>query len=168
MPSTASSSTASTDATPCRTNPGMNYSEGPKRSNVRPMIAEIERLSDVWFDDGVAPESLKHMRSVLSALHAQVRVLHAAGCLQKSQTGVDALPPEQARDWTRLSDECFAILGLIDRVLQSTGSVLQYGEAEEELLLLRVREIVAIVKRHIAEEENLLYRAVWQDVGGES
>jgi len=132
------------------------------------MIAEIERLAALWLDAGVDPESLKHMRSVLSALHAQVRVLHAGGCLQKSQAGIDALPPEQARDWTRLSNECFAILGLIDRVLQCTASVLQYGEAEEELLLLRVREIVAIVKRHIAEEENLLYRAVWQDVGGES
>jgi len=161
-------STASSDSKPCRANPSVNYNEGPKRPNVRPMIAEVERLSSLWFDDGVDPESLKQMRSVLFALHAQVRVLHAAGCLQKSQAGTDALPPEHARDWTRLSNECFAILGLIDRVLQSTESVLQYGEAEEELLLLRVCEVVAIVKRHVAEEENLLYRAVWQDVGGES
>ncbi len=39
---------------------------------------------------------------------------------------------------------------------------------DKEVFVLRGRELLAMLRRHEAEEDRLFYLAVWRDTGGES
>lgn len=104
----------------------------------------------------------EHLRS----LHARLRMRHAAGRLASS-TENDSLPPEYAREQTRLTDECVDVLGMLDRIIRWVDSIADRTVEDQEVFVLRVREVVAVLRRHLAEEDRLFYLAIWRDTGGE-
>lgn len=103
----------------------------------------------------------------LLVLHARVRSHHAAGELTAAQSAVD-IPPEYARDIDRLRDEHSEMIGRIDRIIRATDSIVDQTLEDKEVFVLRGRELLAMLRRHEAEEDRLFYLAVWRDVGGES
>lgn len=105
--------------------------------------------------------------SELGHLHALIRLHHPAG-MRAASMSADEMPPEFSSDLDRLLSEHTTILGLLDRIIRTVSSMADRPIEDKEVFFLRVHELVAIVRRHEAEEDRLFYLAVWRDVGGES
>lgn len=101
----------------------------------------------------------------LQRLHACMRSQHSAAGL--SGTG-GHVPPEYAGEFERLQGEHLAILGQIDRVVRLVDSMPDRPMEDREVFFLRIREMIATLRRHEAEEDRLLCLAIWHDTGGES
>ncbi len=113
-----------------------------------------------------APELFEDLERELRCLHARLRVHHAADQLTSQQ--FDELPPELTEDAKRLQNEHPTILGKLDRMIRSVDSMPDRSLEEKEVFFLRGNELVALLRRHQAEEDRLFHLAVWRDTGGES
>ncbi len=100
-------------------------------------------------------------------LHARIRAHHAADYLGSPHPGV-AVPAEWAHDWTRLRDEHPRILGQLDWLIRRDEAIADQPVEDRDVFLLRVRELIAVLRRHEAEEDRLFALALWHDTGGES
>lgn len=131
-------------------------------------LPQIEALlsesSERMFDS----EYYEQMATELRRLHARVRVHHAANELNIYDEGEDDIPPELLREQDRLRAEHSAILGGLDRIIRSTDALADQTVEDKDVFFLRVRELLATVRRHEAEEDRLFYLAVWRETGGES
>ena len=103
----------------------------------------------------------------LRRLHARIRMHHAAICVESGGAG-EPLPPELAGERERLVSEYTAILGLLDVIIRSGDAISDRQIEDKDVFILRVHELAAILRRHMAEEDRLFYLAVWREVGGES
>ena len=141
------------------------------RSNhetVRDSLECIEELVlAVEPEDIFEPDRFATLCDELRQLHARIRMHHAAGFLAGS-AAMEALPPELADERNRLASEHMPILGQLDRILRLSDSILDRSLEDKEVFVLCVRELYAVVRRHLAEGDRLFYLAVWRDVGGES
>ena len=72
------------------------------------------------------------------------------------------------REQARLRTEHSTILGMLDRIIRSTDALGDQTVEDKDVFFLRVRELLATVRRHEAEEDRLFYLAVWRETGGES
>lgn len=111
------------------------------------------------------PEYFPRLAAELQRLHVCVRARHSAARLQDME---DPLHPEYAHDFERLREEHSMILGQIDRVVRLVESIADRPMEDREVFYLRIREMIATLRRHEAEEDRLQSLAVWHDVGGES
>jgi len=103
----------------------------------------------------------------LGRLHARIRMHHAAICLEAGGGG-EPLPPELAGERDRLVSEYTAILGLLDVIIRSGDAISDRPIEDKDVFFLRVYELIAVLRRHMAEEDRLFYLAVWREIGGES
>lgn len=137
---------------------------GPASDPVKSALASLEdcliQMNDDWREDG-----LEEIVSNLRRLHAGLRSRHAAGILAEDQS---ALLPELVEERTRLREEIIHLIGQLDRILRTADSILMNADDDIDLFMLRVREMGATVRRHEAEEDRLLFRSGWDDIGGES
>jgi len=78
------------------------------------------------------------------------------------------LLPELVEERTRLREEITHLIGQLDRILRTADSILMNADDDIDLFMLRVRELGATVRRHEAEEDRLMFRSGWVDIGGES
>ncbi|MGB0714346.1 MAG: hypothetical protein ACPGXK_00605 [Phycisphaerae bacterium] len=145
-----------------------NHSRGEAKHAVGPIISAIGDKLESLTATSIDESRLESLREDFRKLHAQLRIHHARYLMDDKQLYPDLTRPEHVHAWSRLMDECMPILGMIDRTLRTSDSILSYGADQTHLLLLRMQEIVSIVRRHVAEEEWLLCQAVYQDIGGES
>ena len=53
------------------------------------------------------------------------------------------------------------------RIIRQTDALPSLSEEEQYVFALRVREFVAVVRRHEAEEDLLVFLGQWRDMGGE-
>ena len=135
---------------------------------VRASLERIEELAlAVEPEDIFEPDRFAALCDELRQLHARIRMHHAAGFL--AGTGaMEALPPELADERNRLAAEHMPMLGQLDRILRTSDSIVDRSLEDREVFVLCVRELFAVVRRHIAEGGRLFYLAIWRDVGGES
>ncbi len=103
----------------------------------------------------------------LRRLHAQVRQHYASGELNAAQPDVE-VPPEFSSDLEGLRSEHSRMIGMLDRLIRPVDSMADRPLEDKEVFLLRVRELISMIRRHCAEEDRLFYLAVWRDTGGES
>ena len=126
--------------------------------------AFLGESSERMFDS----EYYEQITTELRRLHARVRVHHAANELNICDESENSMPPEFLREQARLRNEHSAILGGLDRIIRSTDAMADQTVEDKEVFFLRVRELLATVRRHEAEEDRLFYLAVWRETGGES
>ena len=119
--------------------------------------------------DGAADQSdFGLLRGELRNLHAQMRIHHAAGFGGGAEDESADAPPELAETHQRLMNERPQMLGDLDRLIRASEFVADASIEDREVFILRVRELLAILRRYKAEEELLCFRSVWRDTGGES
>jgi NAD(P)-dependent dehydrogenase (short-subunit alcohol dehydrogenase family) len=102
----------------------------------------------------------------LRRLHVRFRAHDAAGYFA-SVEAVPAAAPELAEDITRLCGEHQHILGQLDWVVRNAGALVDRPVEDQEVFVLRLRELIAVLRRHEAEEDRVFFLAVWRDTGGE-
>lgn len=127
----------------------------------------VEGLIDRAADSLLDADFFSTLEEELRCLHAQIRAHSAADCLggdcQKTE-----IRPELADDLARLQEEHSTIIGMLDRVIRATDSMVDKTLEDKDVFVLRCREIVAVWRRHEAEEDRLFFFSVWRDTGGES
>ncbi|RJP31580.1 MAG: hypothetical protein C4547_15335 [Phycisphaerales bacterium] len=130
------------------------------------LLAELERTlnqaDDVFDDERV----VSRLRETLRRLHGRLRQHHAAGVWTLGDEGTFS-SPELTGAAARLLEEHACMLGMLDRILRWMDTAATGQLDEQNVCALRIRELIATVRRHEAEEESLFYRSVWMDQGGE-
>lgn len=148
-----------------------NLDYGPHRDNdgsVKDSLSAIDRLLDEaphrLFDE----EYFALLGEELRTLHAQFRISHAADALSDDDPIGGPIPPEHQAEFDRLRAEHQTILGQLDRIIRCVNTMADLALEDKDVFFTRVRELLAILYRHEAEENRLFYMAVWRDTGGES
>ena len=116
-------------------------------------------------DEGVLFASLQDR---LRKLHAQLRIHHAEGFRRGSVDAALDTPPELVETLQRLQCERPKILGDLDRLIRGSEFVADASLEDRDVFILRVRELIALLRRHQAEEDRLFFLGAWRDTGGES
>lgn len=125
--------------------------------------AMLDQAPDHTFDTAYFEEVGKKLRR----LHARLRIHHAVD-YARAGGKQSAITPELQGDLTRLRAEHPAILRQNDRLVRSVEAMADRTLEDKEVFLLRGRELIAMLRRHEAEEDRLLYLSVWRDTGGEA
>ncbi len=120
-------------------------------------------------------EYLEALGTELRRLHARIRIHHAVACYDRPENCVTAsppatgpVPPEFVNEMNRLCAEHPMILGHLDRLIRSVDSMADRPLEDKDVFVMRVRELIAVLRRHEAEEDRLFYLTMWSDTGGES
>jgi hypothetical protein len=106
------------------------------------------------------------LEAELRRLHARFRAHDAAGYFSSVDPVAD-IPPQLADEVHRLRSEHRAILGHLDWLVRNASSIADQGEEDQEVFVLRLRELIAILRRHEAEEDRVFFIATWRETGGE-
>ena len=112
------------------------------------------------------PEFFEELATQLRALHAQIRIHHAVGQLCPEESAPAS--PELMDDYVRLTEEHPVILGKLDRVIRAVDSMSDQTLEDKEVFFLRGLEVIALTRRHEAEEDRIFFLSIWRDTGGES
>lgn len=123
----------------------------------------IDSTSDSVFDfswiETVGDELLR--------LHARMRIHHSPAELSH-RCNADAITPELSGEYMRLCEEHSDMIGKLDRLIRSAETMNDRTLEDKEVFVLAVRELIAMVRRHEAEEDRLFYLSIWRETGGES
>ncbi len=133
--------------------------------SIKLILDQLEELLSIQGADTAYYESLAE---ALHKLHALVRVHHATDMLSGPQPDSPGLPPQCTQDLLRLRHEHTDILGKLDRLVSVVNSMADQADEDQDVFLFRIRELIAIVRRHEAEEDRIFALALWHDTGGES
>ncbi|MFQ5590663.1 MAG: hypothetical protein ACE5HE_05840 [Phycisphaerae bacterium] len=137
-------------------------------NSTRAAIAAVEQMLDKASDHLFDEEYYKALRGELRTLHARIRTQHGSDAISAGDFGGGPVPPELTGDYDRLRKEHSAMLGSLDRILRCVDSLVDLPLEDKDVCFTRIRELIALLRRHEAEENRLCYLAVWRDVGGES
>jgi hypothetical protein len=121
--------------------------------------ADAERLVDDEFFGDVSDE--------LGVLHARFRTHAATDMFGAAREAGNSFPPELTDDLERLRSEHQCILGQLDWLARRVEWIAQRSLEDKDVFILRSRELIAVLNRHVAEEDRLFYLALWRDTGGE-
>ncbi len=135
---------------------------------IKSSLAAIEILvqEGSWQTFDIA--GFEAVEEALRHLHAKIRVHHAVDALCGTQVDGEACRPELADDQARLAREHTTILGMLDRIIRAAGTMADRTLEDREVFFARIREMIAIVRRHEAEEDRIIHLSMWRDMGGES
>ena len=106
------------------------------------------------------------LQDELRRLHARFRAHDAAGYFS-SADAVPTTAPELAEEIERLLGEHQRILAQLDWLVRNSGSIPDRPVEDQEVFVLRLRELIAVLRRHEAEEDRLFFLVMWRDTGGE-
>jgi hypothetical protein len=138
--------------------------QGTLKASIGILEAMFEDVSNDTVDAGF----LERLGEEMRRLHAQIRAHHAADFIHLGQDGGEGCPPEFSDDITRLRGEHMHFLGELDRLIRCAEFMVDRTLEDKEVFVLRGRELLAMLRRHEAEEDRLFYLAMWRDTGGES
>lgn len=134
--------------------------------SIKSILAGLHERFAEAADRQLEPEFFEEIASDLARLHAQFRIQHTAG---QFTADVSTTPcPELAEEFRRLQDEHSLILGKLDRLVRCVDSMADRTLEDKEVFFLRGQELIALLRRHEAEEDRIFYLSVWRDTGGES
>ena len=102
----------------------------------------------------------------LRRLRARVRIHHGTDSLSTKRKSAEPVAPELAAARDHLRSEHAAISGHLRQLLRSAGSIADQSLEDKEVFILRAQELVAVLRRHEAEEDRLFYLSVWGDIDG--
>lgn len=146
-----------------------DFESAPRtKGNLKASIGVLEAMFEDVSNDTVDAELFERLNEEMRRLHAQIRAHHAADFIHLSQDGCEGCPPEFSDDIARLRGEHMHFLGELDRLIRCAESMVDRTLEDKEVFVLRGRELLAMLRRHEAEEDRLFYLAVWRDTGGES
>ena len=133
-------------------------------------IGVLEAMFEEVSNDTLDSDFVGPLGEEMRRLHAQIRAHHASGFIQFSQygDGDEGCPPEFSDDIARLGGEHLHFLGELDRLIRCAEFMADRSLEDKEVFVLRGRELLAMLRRHEAEEDRLFYLAMWRDTGGES
>jgi len=124
------------------------------------MTCASDRLFDHEFYEGLGADLLR--------FHAQLRTHHAVGAYHTGGDSIAQLSPQYADQIARLHAEHGTLLGMLDRLIRSVETMCDQPLEDKEVFAMRVREVIAVTRRHEAEDDRLFYLSLWRDTGGES
>lgn len=102
----------------------------------------------------------------LRRLHARFRAHDAAGYF--SRLGPERpIPPEYVEQVHRLRDEHRPLLGQLDWLVRNVTSISDRALEDQDVFVLRARELIAVLRRHEAEENRVFFLGMWRETGGE-
>ncbi len=130
--------------------------------------SSLGQLENILAIQGTGEAYFETLADALHKLHALVRIHHAADIFAGPQSGTLNMPPQCTQDLDRLRAEHSDILGKLDRLVIVVDSMSDQADEDQEVFFCRLRELIAIVRRHEAEEDRLFTLALWHDTGGES
>ncbi|MEK7731728.1 MAG: hypothetical protein AAB363_07705 [Planctomycetota bacterium] len=130
-------------------------------------VQHLEELLVVTPDRGSDAAYFTTLSNEFRRLHARIRAHHAADCLETPSSS-HVLPAELTQEWDRLREEHTPILGMLDWLIRHVESIADQGTEDKDVFILRVKELIAVLRRHDAEEDRLYDIALWKDTGGES
>ena len=133
-------------------------------SSLQVMEEWLANASDQMFD----PTYFSDVGDELRRLHARVRIHHATDPFASMGPDEANIPPEYEGEMSRLRAEHSQILGQLDRLIRCVDTIGDHPLEDREVFIMRMQELVAVLHRHMAEEDRLFYLAVWRDTGGES
>ena len=145
------------------------YVDAP-RSPDRLIRDSLERIDELMAKSAVEllTVNCKRLCDELRQLHARFR-MHDATCrLDPGEcTAMLEQRPELASELRRVRDEHPHVLGLLDHLIRHVDSIVDQSAEDQEVFVLRLRELIAVFRRHEAEEDRIFHRAAWEETGGE-
>ena len=124
----------------------------------------VDRAADQMAEEAYFAQLGEDMRN----LHARLRIHHTQGFRGECVESEVSTRPELVDTLSRLMAERPRILGDLDRLIRASGSIADRALEDRDVFILRVKELMAFLRRHQAEEEQLLFLTAWHDTGGES
>lgn len=139
----------------------------PVDESIKAVLSQLEALLDHADAASSTPKHFPALGEALRRLHARVRIHHAESQLSTGETAAP-IPAEYLEELKRLSEEHSCILGMCDRIVRCIDSMADRPVEDREVCVARIRELIAVLRRHECEEDRLFYLALWRDTGGES
>ena len=139
----------------------------PKDDSFHDILAELERILGNAPRPDADPPNYLLLDAELRKLHARFRVHQASDFFNAQTNPAVAAAPQLGDEFTRLGAEHTRILGLLDWLLRHVDAMPDLPVEDRDVFLLRLREMIAVLRRHEAEEDRLLL-TLWHDTGGES
>lgn len=136
--------------------------------SIKHALRHLEELLVVAPERGPDAAYFATLANEFTCLHARIRAQHAATCLQTPEGQPPVIPPELTEEWDRLCGEHAHLLGMLDYLIRQVDSIADQGTEDKDVFILRVKELIAVLRRHDAEEDRLYDIALWKDTGGES
>lgn len=133
--------------------------------SVKPILNNLQTLIDDAPKRQVESDYFEELAIELRSLHARIRIHHAVGHLGCEATADPS--PELMDEVQRLANEHPIILGMLDRLIRCVDSMADRTLEDKEVFFLRGQEVIALVRRHEAEEDRIFYLSIWRDTGGE-
>ncbi len=147
-----------------------SHSRGPTNptGSSTALLMELKKVIGQAPDPKGEPPDYELLASKLRNLHAHFRTHQASDYFSPSTNPAVAAAPQLSDDFTRLSTEHPRIMGMLDLLIRNVESMPDRPVEDRDVFLLRIRELIAVLRRHEAEEERLFLLAMWHDTGGES
>ena len=137
-----------------------------KDQSVKSILNDLQGLFVQAAERQLEPAFFEEIGVNLLRLHARIRAQHTA-----SQFTLDASTspsPELTGEVKRLEGEHPLILGKLDRLVRDVDSMADRTLEDKEVFFLRGQELIALVRRHEAEEDRIFFLSIWRETGGES
>ena len=141
-------------------------SDCTKDRSVKLILGSLQSLFAEAPRRQLEPEYFDQLATELRGLHAQIRIHHAVECFCPEKTPPTS--PELMDDVNRLTEEHPVILGKLDRVIRAVDSMSDRTLEDKDVFFLRGLEVLALIRRHEAEEDRIFFLSIWRDTGGES
>ena len=136
--------------------------------SIKKALGRVEELLEAGAERDAEAARFAAFADEFRQLHAHIRAHDAADYLRTTAAPVGIIPSELTQEWDRLRGEHPRILGQLDWLIRHVDAIADQSVEDKEVFLLRVRELIAVLRRHDAEEDRLFAIAVWHDTGGES
>jgi len=136
--------------------------------SIRRGLGRVEELLEAGLERDAEAARFAALADEFKQLHAHIRAHHAADYLRTNAAPGAVIPSELTQEWDRLRGEHPRILGQLDWLIRHVDAIADQSVEDKDVFILRVRELIAVLRRHDAEEDRLFAIAVWHDTGGES
>lgn len=112
------------------------------------------------------PQIAENLNSYLTTLHARFRQ-HAGQDWAHDDEEKGLVSPDLSGPAERLRDEHALIITRLDLLIREVDLLDGWTDEERDVYYLKIQELIALLRRHEAEENLITYRSTWYDTGGE-